>query len=95
MAIVSLLTSEGLRPLADPDTEQEDFRRLATVLALQTGLIMTVMSFLHAGVVVNFLSEPVVTGFMSAAGPAPDALSLSVQWVLTAFRQLSSSDPRS
>ena len=65
VAIVSLLTLEGVSALAAPGSER--FVALAAVLALQVGVIQGALGLLRGGVLVNFLSHAVVGGFTSAA----------------------------
>ncbi|OHV10012.1 SulP family inorganic anion transporter [Kushneria phosphatilytica] len=66
MAVVSLMTAAALnritdQGLADPVTA-------ALVLALLSGGILLVMGLCRMGFLVNFLSRPVMTGFISASG---------------------------
>jgi sulfate permease, SulP family len=65
VAIVSLLTLEGVSGLAAPGDER--FVALAALLALQVGVIQLALGLLRGGVLVNFLSHAVVAGFTSAA----------------------------
>ena len=58
VAVVSLLTASSLAVFAAPGSE--DFVALAIMLSLLVGLI-------QLGVVVNFLSHPVIVGFTNAA----------------------------
>lgn len=65
VAVVSLLTASTLAPLAAPGSAQ--FIALAVMLALMVGLFQLVLGVFRLGVVVNFLSHPVIVGFTNAA----------------------------
>jgi SulP family sulfate permease len=65
VAVVSLLTASALAPLAATGSEQ--FIALAILLALLVGLIQLGLGIFKLGVVVNFLSHPVIVGFTNAA----------------------------
>ncbi len=65
VAVVSLLTASALAPLAATGTEQ--FIALAVLLALMVGLIQLTLGAFKLGVVVSFLSHPVIVGFTNAA----------------------------
>ena len=65
VAVVSLLTASALAPLAA--TGSERFVALAIMLALLVGLIQLLLGLFKLGVVVNFLSHPVIIGFTNAA----------------------------
>jgi SulP family sulfate permease len=65
VAVVSLLTASSLAPLASPGTAQ--FIALAIVLSLIVGVIQLGLGLFRLGIVVNFLSHPVVVGFTNAA----------------------------
>jgi len=65
VAVVSLLTASALAPLAQVGTEQ--FVALAILLALLVGVVQLVLGVFKLGVVVNFLSHPVIVGFTNAA----------------------------
>ncbi len=65
VAVVSLLTASALAPLAASGSEQ--FIALAVMLALMVGLIQLALSLFKLGVVVSFLSHPVIVGFTNAA----------------------------
>jgi len=65
VAVVSLLTASSLAPLAAPGSEQ--FVALAILLALLVGLVQLALGVFKLGVVVNFLSHPVIVGFTNAA----------------------------
>jgi len=65
VAVASLLTASSLAPLAAPGSEQ--FVALAIVLALLVGIFQLTLGAFKLGVVVNFLSHPVIVGFTNAA----------------------------
>ena len=65
VAVVSLLTASALAPLAASGSSQ--FIALAILLALMVGIIQLVLGVFKLGVVVNFLSHPVIAGFINAA----------------------------
>ncbi len=65
VAVVSLLTASALAPFAAAGSEQ--FIALAIMLALLVGLIQIALGLFKLGVVVNFLSHPVIVGFTNAA----------------------------
>lgn len=65
VAVVSILTASTLTPLAAPGSAQ--FIALAIVLALMVGLFQLALGAFKLGVVVNFLSHPVIVGFTNAA----------------------------
>ncbi|RJR25512.1 MAG: STAS domain-containing protein [Desulfobacteraceae bacterium] len=65
VAVVSLMTSASLAPLATAGGE--GYIAYAILLALMVGLFQFGLGVLRLGVVVNFLSHPVVNGFTNAA----------------------------
>ncbi len=65
VAVVSLLTASALAPLAALGSEQ--FIALAILLALLVGCIQLLLGLFKLGVIVNFLSHPVIVGFTNAA----------------------------
>ncbi|MDI6746456.1 MAG: SulP family inorganic anion transporter [Rhodocyclaceae bacterium] len=65
VAVVSLLTASTLAPLALPGSEQ--FIALAILMALLVGTIQLTLGIFKLGVIVNFLSHPVIVGFTNAA----------------------------
>lgn len=65
VAIVSLMTSTALAPLATAGSES--FIAYAIVLALLVGIFQFLLGVFRLGLVVNFLSHPVVNGFTNAA----------------------------
>ncbi len=65
VAVVSLLTASSLAPFAAAGSEP--FIAMAIMLALMVGLIQLALGVFKLGVVVNFLSHPVIVGFTNAA----------------------------
>ena len=65
VAVVSLMTSASLAPLAT--TGSEGYIAYAILLALMVGLFQLSLGLMRLGLVVNFLSHPVVNGFTNAA----------------------------
>jgi len=65
VAVVSLMTAASLEPLATAGSES--FIAYAVLLALVVGIFQLSLGVLRLGLVVNFLSHPVVAGFTNAA----------------------------
>jgi len=65
VAVVSLMTSASLESLATAGTE--GYIAYAVLLALMVGVFQLCLGILKLGLVVNFLSHPVVNGFTNAA----------------------------
>lgn len=65
VAVVSLMTATALEPLATAGSEA--FIAYAILLALLVGVFQLLLGILRLGLVVNFLSHPVVNGFTNAA----------------------------
>ena len=65
VAVVSLMTAASLEPLATAGSE--GYIAYAIVLALTVGVFQFALGLLRLGMVVNFLSHPVVSGFTNAA----------------------------
>jgi len=65
VAVVSLLTAAALEPIAASNSE--GYLAYAIMLALLVGIFQLALGFLQLGVLVDFLSHPVVTGFTNAA----------------------------
>ncbi len=65
VAVVSLLTASSLSVFAAPGSP--DFIALAILLALLVGIVQCLLGVFKLGVVVNFLSHPVIVGFTNAA----------------------------
>jgi len=65
VAVVSLLTAVTLEPLATAGGQA--YIAYAILLALMVGIFQFVLGVLKLGLVVNFLSHPVINGFTNAA----------------------------
>ena len=65
VAVVSLMTAASLEPLAA--TGSEGYIAYAVLLALMVGIFQLALGVLRLGLIVNFLSHPVVNGFTNAA----------------------------
>lgn len=65
VAVVSLMTSASLSPLATAGSEQ--YIAYAVLLAITVGIFQFALGVLRLGLIVNFLSHPVVNGFTNAA----------------------------
>jgi len=65
VAVASLLTASSLTPLAAAGSEQ--YVALAIALTLMVGVVQLTLGAFKLGVVVNFLSHPVIVGFTNAA----------------------------
>ncbi len=65
VAIVSLMTAAAVMPLAMPNTEE--YIGLALLLTLLVGIIQLLLGVVKLGSIVNFVSHPVILGFMNAA----------------------------
>ncbi|WP_457570676.1 SulP family inorganic anion transporter [Desulfovulcanus sp.] len=65
VAVVSLMTAASLEPLATAGSEA--FIAYAIILAFTVGIFQFMLGVLRLGLVVNFLSHPVVNGFTNAA----------------------------
>jgi SulP family sulfate permease len=63
VAVVSLLTASSLAPLA----ASGNFIGYAILLAFMVGVFQLMLGLLRLGVILNFLSHPVVIGFTNAA----------------------------
>jgi sulfate permease, SulP family len=66
VAVVSLMTAAAVGQLALPGTA--DYIAAAVVLALLSGLMLLVMGLFRLGFLANFLSHPVIAGFITASG---------------------------
>jgi len=64
VAVVSIMTATALAPVA---TSPEHYIALAMFLALLVGLFQLFLGVFRLGLVVNFLSHPVIVGFTNAA----------------------------
>lgn len=65
VAIVSLMTAAAVTPLAVSNTPE--YIGLALLLTFLVGLIQLLLGVLKLGTIVNFVSHPVILGFMNAA----------------------------
>ena len=65
VAVVSLMTAASLEPLATAGSE--GYIAYAILLSLLVGVFQLALGVLRLGLVVNFLSHPVVNGFTNAA----------------------------
>ncbi|WIM05443.1 MAG: SulP family inorganic anion transporter [Candidatus Nitricoxidivorans perseverans] len=65
VAVVSLLTASSLSVFAAPGSDE--FVALAIMLALLVGVVQLALGVFKLGVIVNFLSHPVIVGFTNAA----------------------------
>lgn len=65
VAIIALMTASALGPLFEPGSQA--YMAAASLLALVSGAIMLVMAALRLGFIANFLSHPVISGFIAAS----------------------------
>lgn len=65
VAMTSLLTAASVTPLAVPGSEK--FLACVVLLALLSGVIQLALGWMRLGVLLNFLSHPVLIGFINAA----------------------------
>ena len=65
VAVVSLMTAVALEPLAVSGSQA--YIAYAVILALMVGSFQFIIGLLRLGLVVNFLSHPVINGFTNAA----------------------------
>ena len=66
VAVVSLMTAAALGPLFAPGSAE--YAGAAMLLALLSGALLLTMAVLRLGFLANFLSHPVISGFISASG---------------------------
>ncbi|KPQ23448.1 MAG: sulfate permease, SulP family [Halomonas sp. HL-48] len=66
VAIIALMTGAALSSVAAPGTES--YLQAALVLSLLSGLMLVAMGLLKMGFFSNFLSHPVISGFLTASG---------------------------
>jgi len=66
VAVVSLLTAAAVGNLALPGTA--DYIAAAIALAFLSGLMLLAMGLFRLGFLANFLSHPVIAGFITASG---------------------------
>jgi SulP family sulfate permease len=65
VALVSLMTAAALQPFAVPGSSEHI--AYAVVLTMMVGIIQLFLGTVRLGVLVNFLSHPVILGFTNAA----------------------------
>ncbi|MBR9921377.1 MAG: solute carrier 26 family protein [Bacteroidetes bacterium] len=65
VAVSSLLILAGISQVAEPFSQE--YVQLVLLTGLLIGILKIILSFLRLGFLVNFLSQPVVLGFISAA----------------------------
>ncbi len=66
VAVVSLMTAAALTPLFPAGSPE--YIGAALLLTLLSGLLLSAMAILRLGFLANFLSHPVISGFISASG---------------------------
>ena len=66
VAVVSLMTAAAAGQVAAQGTDE--YLAAALILAILSGLMLTVMGLLKLGVLANLLSHPVISGFITASG---------------------------
>ena len=66
VAVISLMTAVAAGKLAAQGTPE--YLAVAILLALISGIMLTVMGLFRLGFVANFLSHPVISGFITASG---------------------------
>lgn len=84
VAITALMTASALGPLAEGDPAR--YAALAGLLAILVGAVQALMGVLRLGVLVNFLSHSVLSGFTSAAAIVIAASQVKDLFGLTAGR---------
>jgi sulfate permease, SulP family len=66
VAVVSLMTAAAVSQVAPPGSAE--YLAAAIVLAFLSGLMLVVMGLFRFGFLANFLSHPVISGFITASG---------------------------
>jgi SulP family sulfate permease len=66
VAVVSLMTAAAIAPIAPAGSAA--YVAAAVTLAFLSGLVLLAMAVLRLGFLANFLSHPVISGFISASG---------------------------
>jgi SulP family sulfate permease len=66
VAVVALMTAAALAPIAAPGSPE--YLAGAVLLAVMSGLMLTAMGLMKLGFLANFLSHPVISGFITASG---------------------------
>ena len=65
VAVISLMTAAAIGSVATPGTA--DYAAAAAALALMSGGLLVLMGLLRLGFIANFLSHPVISGFVTAS----------------------------
>ena len=82
VAVSAILVVSGVGQLAEPFSDR--YVELVIVTGLLVGLLQIILSFVRMGFLINFLSHPVVSGFISGAAviiivsQIKDALGISI-----------------
>lgn len=66
VAVVSLMTAAAVGQVAAPGSAE--YLTAAITLAFLSGIVLVAMSVLRLGFLANFLSHPVISGFITASG---------------------------
>lgn len=66
VAVVSLMTASAIGGLAAEGTA--DYASAAILLAAMSGIILAALGLFRLGFIANFLSHPVISGFITASG---------------------------
>lgn len=66
VAVTALMTAGALGGVVEPGSPE--YMAAALLLAVMSGLMLMMMGLLRLGFIANFLSHPVVSGFVSASG---------------------------
>ena len=66
VAVIALMTSASCSQFANPGSSE--YILFAIILALLSGIILAFMGLLKLGFIANFLSHPVISGFITASG---------------------------
>ena len=66
VAVIALMTSASCSQFANPGSSE--YIIFAIILALMSGIILILMGLLKLGFIANFLSHPVISGFITASG---------------------------
>ena len=74
VAIISLMTAAALIPL---NLSPEQYIAYAAMVAIMAGVMQLILGFLRLGMMVDFLSHPVVIGFINAAAIVISSLQVS------------------
>ena len=78
-ALISLMTAQAVMMVSPAATQgSEEWLTIAILLAFMVGAVQVALGLARLGVLVNFISRPVVNGFMSAAALIIAASQLSL-----------------